>query len=240
MTDTLHTLEALRGEGAQRMDPTSFHAMESLCQRIPQQNPAVQAILQARLRAALDSYQARLAQTHNAAQAVTQAQPEVPSTSPALQALRALTQELTQELFFARAGTASEPKLTADTQAHQPPEPTKQPQDGPTALGELKAVQKHRSTWSKMSTQKQVLQALALAPKNAGPINSHSLVLRSLALMRDISPDYLNRFVSYADTLLSLDQADTKGKASGSKTGTAKPNAAADRLKSRTRKILRS
>jgi hypothetical protein len=34
------------------------------------------------------------------------------------------------------------------------------------------------------------------------------LVLRSLALMRDISPDYLNRFMSYADTLLCLDQCE--------------------------------
>jgi hypothetical protein len=33
------------------------------------------------------------------------------------------------------------------------------------------------------------------------------LVLRSLALMREAAPDYLNRFVSYADTLLCLEQA---------------------------------
>jgi hypothetical protein len=33
------------------------------------------------------------------------------------------------------------------------------------------------------------------------------LVLRSLALMREASPDYLNRFISYADTLLCLEQA---------------------------------
>jgi hypothetical protein len=50
-----------------------------------------------------------------------------------------------------------------------------------------------------------VAQALDQAPKNAGPINSHMLVLRSLALMRDIAPDYLNRFMSYVDTLLCLD-----------------------------------
>ena len=51
-------------------------------------------------------------------------------------------------------------------------------------------------------------QALEQAPKNAGPINSHALLLRSLALMREISPDYLNRFMSYADTLLCLEQCD--------------------------------
>ena len=75
-----------------------------------------------------------------------------------------------------------------------------------TSRTELKAVRQFRSTWSKLSTQKQLTHALAQAPQNAGPINSHMLVLRSLALMRDISPDYLNRFMSYADTLLCLDQ----------------------------------
>jgi hypothetical protein len=79
------------------------------------------------------------------------------------------------------------------------------------ALGsrvELKSVRQFRNTWSKLSTNKQVTQALDQAPKNAGPINSHMLVLRSLALMRDISPDYLNRFVSYVDTLLNLEQSE--------------------------------
>ena len=55
--------------------------------------------------------------------------------------------------------------------------------------------------------QKQVAQAIAQAPQNAGPINSHMLVLRSLGLMRDISPDYLNRFMAHVDTLLCLDEA---------------------------------
>ena len=66
-------------------------------------------------------------------------------------------------------------------------------------------MRQFRNTWSKLSANKQLAQALDTAPKNAGPINSHMLVLRSLALMREISPDYLNRFMSYADTLLCLD-----------------------------------
>jgi hypothetical protein len=73
---------------------------------------------------------------------------------------------------------------------------------------ELKTVRSSRNTWSKMSASRHLTRALEQAPKNAGPINSHMLVLRSLALMRTISPDYLNRFMSYADTLLSLDQAE--------------------------------
>lgn len=66
-------------------------------------------------------------------------------------------------------------------------------------------VAQFRQQLGKMSVQKQVTQAISQAPQNAGPINSHMLVLRSLGLMRDLSPDYLNRFMGYVDTLLFLD-----------------------------------
>jgi hypothetical protein len=70
-------------------------------------------------------------------------------------------------------------------------------------------VAQFRQQLGKMSVQKQVTQAIAQAPQNAGPINSHMLVLRSLGLMRDLSPDYLNRFMGYVDTLFFLDSAET-------------------------------
>ena len=69
-------------------------------------------------------------------------------------------------------------------------------------------IQQFRKQLSQISVQKQVTQAIAQAPQNAGPINSHMLVLRSLGLMRSISPDYLNRFMVHVDTLLCLDEAD--------------------------------
>jgi hypothetical protein len=70
-------------------------------------------------------------------------------------------------------------------------------------------VAQFRQQLGKISVQKQVTQAIAQAPQNAGPINSHMLVLRSLGLMRDLSPDYLNRFMGYVDTLFFLDSAET-------------------------------
>jgi hypothetical protein len=73
---------------------------------------------------------------------------------------------------------------------------------------ELKTMRYFRNNWSKLSVHRHVKQAIEQVPDHAGPLNSHLLMLRSLALMRDISPDYLNRFVSYIDTLLWLDQAD--------------------------------
>ena len=77
-----------------------------------------------------------------------------------------------------------------------------------TGLGlESPRIQAFKKQLSQISVQKQVTHAIAQAPQNAGPINSHMLVLRSLGLMRDISPDYLNRFMAHVDTLLCLDEA---------------------------------
>jgi hypothetical protein len=76
------------------------------------------------------------------------------------------------------------------------------------------------NTWSKLSVDRQVTQALHQAPANAGPINSHMLVLRSLTLMRDISPEYLNRFISYADTLLCLHPDEMKKQLNAKEAGT--------------------
>lgn len=81
-----------------------------------------------------------------------------------------------------------------------------------------KPVPGARGTWSTLSAQKQVTQALARAPRNAGPINSHMLVLRALELMQDSAPDYLHRFMSYADTLVWLDHTEL-----GTKPGPARP-----------------
>ena len=69
-------------------------------------------------------------------------------------------------------------------------------------------VRQFRKQLRQISVQKRVSKAIARAPQNAGPINSHMLVLRALGLMRDISPDYLNRFMAQVDTLLCLEDAE--------------------------------
>lgn len=74
---------------------------------------------------------------------------------------------------------------------------------------EPKALAYFRSIWSKLSADRRLTQSLEKAPENPGPLNSHHLVHRSLTLMREVSPDYLNHFMSYVDTLLWIDQANT-------------------------------
>jgi len=77
---------------------------------------------------------------------------------------------------------------------------------GLSSSTELKTLRYFRSTWSRLSADRRLTQSLAKVPENAGPLNSHYLVHRSLTLMRDLSPEYLNRFMSYVDALLWVDQ----------------------------------
>lgn len=74
---------------------------------------------------------------------------------------------------------------------------------------ELKTLRYFRSTWSKLSADLRLTQSLAKVPENAGPLNSHHLVHRALTLMRDLSPEYLNHFMSYVDTLSWVEQANS-------------------------------
>jgi hypothetical protein len=79
-----------------------------------------------------------------------------------------------------------------------------------TATGdrrELRSAQAFRETWSRICAEDEVTEAVQRGPDNAGPLNSHMLVLRTLGLLRELSPDYLRRFMAHADTLLWLDQA---------------------------------
>lgn len=111
-------------------------------------------------------------------------------------ALSALVLQLESHQAPALAGAPGHPRIhhaTSSAIAANPP-----------SL-ELKTVRESRATWARMSVDKQLSLAMKQAPQNAGPINSHMLVLRSLAMMQSISPDYLSRVVSYVDTLLLLD-----------------------------------
>lgn len=73
------------------------------------------------------------------------------------------------------------------------------------------AIDYFHRTWSRLSAERRLTQSLAKVPENAGPLNSHHLVHRALTLMRDTSPAYLQHFMSYADSLLWLDQASGAG-----------------------------
>jgi hypothetical protein len=193
-------IASLRLQGAAQFDPIGLHYLEVLVLRLNVQRDSVKRILEAKLKHALNAFEQRFQQAQcEMNDAITL------KCNGQHESLSDLTRHLTQQ---------SQEYMESTSQVNVGLRP------------ELKSVRKFRNTWSKLSAKKQVSQALDHAPKNAGPINSHMLVLRSLALMREISPDYLNRFVSYVDTLLSLDQSN-KERQTTVKTATAsKPRGA--------------
>ena len=73
---------------------------------------------------------------------------------------------------------------------------------------ELKAVHHFREALQRQHADKLVTQAIMDAPESAGPLNPQKLALRSLAIMREESPEYLARFVSYVDTVFWLERLD--------------------------------
>jgi hypothetical protein len=87
--------------------------------------------------------------------------------------------------------------------------PPRTPMTAP--LPPLKAVTTFKGTWSRLRAEQRLRQALAQVPPGAGPLNTSQLVNRALQAMRDLSPDYLDAFMSHVDTLQWLEQASGAG-----------------------------
>ncbi|NML47630.1 DUF2894 domain-containing protein [Ramlibacter sp. G-1-2-2] len=72
---------------------------------------------------------------------------------------------------------------------------------------ELASVRRFRQSWDRQHTLERLEEAVARKPANAGPLNSHALVLNTLALMRELSPDYLRQFVAHVEALQFIEKA---------------------------------
>jgi hypothetical protein len=223
--DTLNA--SLRTAGADRFDPVRLHYIEVLAKRASAHHGSVKRMLDAKLAQALVAFKKRFEQAQReASEDVAQNAQQWPHAAGDLQRLFAAGdfKELRRLIatLLAHEQIASLGALVRQLEQHAPENPDARMTENAGPCSELKTIRNFRSTWAKLSVDKQLAQALEQAPKNAGPINSHMLVLRSLALMRDISPDYLNRFMSYADTLLCLEQGEKEKGAAPKKRQVAK------------------
>lgn len=171
------TLASLREAGAHHHDPARFHYLEVLARRLPSQPDAVRQRLNARLQAALVDYAQRAAQVSSPA-----------SRSPA----SAHAAPLTRLNRYIHERTQTDAATSESGQGGRP--------------SDMKSVRRFGEVWAKLAAEQQLVQAAERAPENAGPLNSHRLMLRSLTLMRSLSPDYLGRFLTHMETLLWLDQ----------------------------------
>lgn len=175
---TLATLAAWRERGDDRVDPVRLRFIEALARRAAAYDGPARRLLDERVAQLMAACGEALAPSPAAEEATT------PPAAPQRSALA---------------------ELMAHIALHAPPPGEA---GGANAPGtDLKAVSYYRSTWSRLSADRRLTQSLAKVPDNAGPLNSHHLVHRALILMRELSPEYLNRFMSYVDALLWIDQA---------------------------------
>lgn len=85
----------------------------------------------------------------------------------------------------------------------------------------LKSARRYQELRLKRYADSLLTQAIAEAPEDPGPLNPQMLAIKSLRNMRDLSPHYLNRFVSYVDSMLYLELLVDVAEDSKSKKGKA-------------------
>jgi hypothetical protein len=183
--DPQTALQALRQAGAPRWEPVRWQYLASLAERMQAAPPGQQALLRAKLMQGMADCQVRLAQRPPASH--SGAKPKRPPSALA---------QLNQTVAEAAGG------------------PPGVPGAGP-ARPELKSAQRFRESWAVLCAEEVVDQASTQAPQNAGPLNAHMLVLRTLGLLRDLSPDYLRRFLTHTETLMWLEGQQARAVAGG-------------------------
>jgi len=177
-------IDALRARGAARVDPVQLHFLEALARRAEAHDGRTRRLLDDRLARAAQEFGTHLDAANHPAPAVATSR-----GSP----LAELLAHIGRHSLAGTAGSAAGQSAGAGT--------------------ELKSLVVFRDSWSRLRVDRQLSAALAQAPENAGPLNSHLLALQAMQAMRELSPAYLARFLSHADALLWLDQADVAGKA---------------------------
>ncbi len=85
-------------------------------------------------------------------------------------------------------------------------------------LGEPPEIEYFQKTWERLSTGLRLQQARQQVPENAGPLNSTQLIHRALISMQEISPSYLQHFLSYVETLSWMEQLEASTSTSPAKT----------------------
>jgi len=221
----------LEQSGARRFAPVRFRFIETMARRAREQKPPVRAILEEKALVALADYRTDFltAQGH-AATIVTRILERFPASAERVRSLFAGADFSAVERLHARLNRQGGPK--AGTEEASPlgslTEEINQRalaagdsvRSGPA--GEPHSVRQFRELLVKLDSEKLVTRAIKEGPAAPGPLNAQALVIRTLAALRDLSPDYLNRFVCYADTLLWLEQAGEKGKPARLKPGRSK------------------
>ncbi|WP_269792632.1 DUF2894 domain-containing protein [Stenotrophomonas sp. Iso1] len=193
-------LEAWRAAGTDRVDPLRFHLMRALADRAERHEGLVRQRLDARLSTLADAYAEVIAKHAPMAAQVTA------TTSPLsalLEQLNAVPLQYPLPLHGSNIGTAQ------DGDSNEVSDSTLLP-----------ALDEFQQLWSRIRIESLLRQCLDSLPEDAGPLHSSVLTYRAMALMQDISPDYLQHFVAYVDVLTWMDQL-SRGEGGNLATGRA-------------------
>lgn len=216
-TDPNGLIDALRARGAERFDPVGFRLIEALARRAAAHQDHARQLLDRRLAAALAEFGERLDRAEREARdALACGSAQFPEAADSLRQHCDAGDFRELHQLLARLQAQSGSQALAELLAHVGRQASEATTAGPAHAvqasaeqpAELKTSRLFRRTWSRLRVDQQLSDALAQAPESAGPLNSHFLVLQSLRLMRDISPDYFEQFTSYVDALLWLERAD--------------------------------
>lgn len=182
-------LDAWRQQQLDRHDPLGFAVIEALQSRAQAQQGAVRKLLDARLATMVAAYAARIAEQ-------TARAPRRGRGAPAPGAERASPLSGLLATLAAHAHTQA-PPVPRDAPLDTAPAP---------AFPALPAISEFRDLWATVRNESQMRISLAQGPGDGGPLNSAVLVHRSLTLMSELSPGYLQHFLMYLDNLAWLEQ----------------------------------
>nr|WP_236614871.1 DUF2894 domain-containing protein [Xanthomonas sacchari] len=234
----------MRAQHAERLDALRFRFLEALARRTEAQQGKARELLEQKLSALLDAYAATLAMApQNAADAAMRAPQPGPLGTllaqyrPATAATTAYSGQDTNVGAHEDADTETCKATGAiDADAAAPSHAPAASAAARLAAPQLPAVEEARRLWTELRSRSQLRQSLQPAPADAGPLNSGVLVHRALALMRTLSPGYLQHFLSYVDALSWLQQLQEAGAlATPQKSGSAAGKPATPRSKPRKR-----
>ncbi len=186
----LAQLQAWRESHADRVDPARFELIASLAQRAQRYTGSARAQLDARLSQLIAAY-AQLAAVHTPKRVAADA-----IESPLQSLLLQLTVDpLQYQLPLATANAAAGDTDSTDS--------------NDTAL--MPALDEFQQLWSRIRIDSLLRQCLDSLPEDAGPLHSSVLTYRAMALMQEISPEYLQHFIAYVDVLTWMEQLGAGG-----------------------------
>ncbi|MGV8960107.1 MAG: DUF2894 domain-containing protein [Stenotrophomonas sp.] len=187
-------LLAWRKQGADRIDPLRFALIAALARRAAGHDGVVRQQLDARLLQLVDAY------AHCVAAA-----PQAPAAAAASSSSRGPLRALLDHI----GGIAPSPVASVDavnvaavnSAAGDPGGSDAAPPREPLA-----ALDEFQQLWGRIRIDSLLRQSLESISEDAGPLHSSVLLHRAMTLMRDISPEYLQHFLAYADVLTWMEQ----------------------------------